>query len=62
MKARESNVRGVTLEVVVDVDGDAGVSRLVVARKRNLGRVRATSARDVDLSAANILAGVTVPG
>ena len=52
MKPRESDVRGVTLEVVVDVDRDAGVGGLVRTRKSNLRGVGAASAGDLDLSAA----------
>ena len=52
---RSNHLRGVALEVVVDVDSDAGVRPLVRARKSNLRRVGATAAGDLHLSTANVL-------
>ena len=51
------NSRSVALEVVVDVDSDAGVGGLVCTRKRNLGWASTATARDLDLGTANVLIG-----
>ena len=55
MKTDRDHSRGVALEVVVDVDGDAGVAGLVCAGNGNLRWVRAASTSDLNLSTANVL-------
>lgn len=47
--------RSVALEVVVDVDSDAGIAALVVARQRDLRWVSTTTTGDLGLSTANVL-------
>lgn len=47
-----SHLRSVVLQVVVDVDGNAWVGGLVVARDRNLWRVSTTTTVDADLGTA----------
>ena len=55
MEDRSNHLRGVALEVVVDVDSDTGVATDVCTRECDLRWVSTTTPSDRSLRTANVL-------